>query len=97
LIKRRKAKVVETKFHRQYDVEVNGFVISLGDIIKIQGEHGMKFKFHSLVTNTETGVQWIDCFEMHKVTAGCFRSFRTDRIKRIPVKRGRRLKSVSTT
>ena len=97
MIKRVKSKITPTKFSRVYEVEVGNFTIVKGEIIKIQDEHGMRFKFDSLVTNTETGVQWIDCFEMHKVTAGCFRSFRTDRIKRIPVKRGRRLKSVSTT
>ena len=97
MIKRRKVKLAQTKFDREYSVDVNGFTIESGEIIKIQGEHGIKFKFHSLVTNTETGVKWIDCFEMHKTTAGSYRSFRLDRIKRIPTRRGRRKKNVSTT
>jgi hypothetical protein len=94
MIKRVKSKITPTKFQRVYEVEIGNFTITKGEIIKIQDEHGMKFKFDSLVTNTETGVQWIDCFEMHKVTAGCFRSFRLDRIKRIPARRGRRKKNV---
>lgn len=97
MIKRRKSKVAETKFRREYSIEVNGFVINASDIIKISGEHGRKFKFHSLVTNIETGVQWIDCIEVHKGTPGAFYSYRVDRLKRIPAKRGRRKKNVSTT
>jgi hypothetical protein len=97
MITRRKTKIKETKFKRTFEIEVNGFIINSGDIVKINGEHGGKFRFNSLVTNSETGVQWIDCFEMHKVTAGAQRSFRLDRVKRIPAKRGRRRKNVSTT
>ena len=91
MIKRQRTKVAQTKFSRVYDFEIGNFVISNGDLIKIQGEYGMKFKFHSITTNTDTGVTWVDCFEVHKRgAAGCFRSFRTDRVKRIPTKRGRR-------
>ena len=95
MIKRQKTKISPTKFSRVYDLEIGNFTISNGDLIKIQGEHGMRFKFHSLTTNTETGVTWVDCFEVHKrAGAGCFRSFRVDRVKRIPTKRGRRKKNV---
>lgn len=90
MIRRKKTKLPETKFHRVSEMMINNRLLSAGDLIKIQGEHGGKFKFHSLVTNKETGVQWIDCFEMHKVTASAWRSFRSDRIKLIPIKRGRR-------
>jgi hypothetical protein len=95
MIKRRKANIQETKFSRVYDIEVGNFTINNGDLIKIVGEHGGRFKFHSLVTNTETGVQWIDCFEMHKRSSGAWRSFRTERIKRIPVRRGKRKQNVN--
>jgi hypothetical protein len=59
----------------------------------------MRFKFDSLVTNTETGAQWVDCFEVYKMRTGVLRSFKIDRIKRIPKKRGRRAKrtTASTT
>lgn len=95
MIKRGKTKVAPTKFSRVYSIEVGNFTIAAGEIIKISGEHGGKFKFHSLVTNTETGVQWIDCFETHKRTSGAWRSFRVDRLKRIPTRRGRRKKNVN--
>ena len=76
-------------FSREFSVEINGFTISRGDIIKIQGEHGAKFKFDSFVTNTISGAQWIDCFELINGTSSVFRSFRLDRIKRIPIRRKR--------
>ena len=95
MIKRKSTKVRLTKFNRVYDLEVGNFVINSGDLIKISGEHGMRFKFHSLTTNTDTGVMWVDCFEVHKRAAGCFRSFRVDRVRRIPTKRGRRKANVS--
>lgn len=95
MIKRKSTKYKETNFSRVYDLEVGNFVINSGDLIKISGEHGMRFKFHSLTTNTNTGVTWVDCFEVHKRAAGCFRSFRVDRVRRIPIKRGRRKSNVN--
>jgi hypothetical protein len=95
MIKRKSTKFRETNFSRVYDLEVGNFVINSGDLIKISGEHGMRFKFHSLTTNTNTGVTWVDCFEVHKRAAGCFRSFRVDRVRRIPTKRGKRKTNVS--
>jgi hypothetical protein len=82
--------ISETKFDRVYSITVGSRAVERGDFIKIVGEHGGKFKFHSLVTNKETGVQWIDCFEIHKATVSACRSFRSDRIKLIPIKRGRK-------
>lgn len=72
---------------------VDGFEIIRGDIIKIAGEYGVKFKFDSLVTNMETGSKWIDCFEIHRGVSHSYRSFATDRVKRIP-QRGKRSKRV---
>ena len=85
-----------TKFDKADSINVNNRVIVKGDFIKIIGEHGGKFKFHSLVTNKETGAQWIDCFEMQKGVVSGWRSFRSDRIKLIPIKRGRRNVNRST-
>lgn len=91
---RRKKSVplVDTKFHRVGELELGNFTLIKGDIIKIQDEWGMRFKFDSLVTNVETGSQWIDCFEVFKARTGVLRSFRIDRVKRIPTRRGRRAK-----
>ena len=65
----------------------DGKVIVQGGIIKVSGEYGLKFKFWEHVVNSETGAEWIDCYEMFRGQAGAFRSFRSDRIKRIPKKR----------
>lgn len=90
----RKATVYEKpeiakKFQREDHVVIDGFRISHGDIFKVRGEHGGKFKFDSFVTNIETGAQWVDCFEVISGTPSVYRSFKIDKIKRIPVKRRR--------
>jgi len=82
--------VKDSVFVREEEVVIGNRTILRGEVIKIEGEHGGRFKFHSLVTNTMTGSQWIDCFELHKSVVSGWRSFKTDRIKPIPVKRGRR-------
>ena len=83
------ASVQPTKFAREYSINIDGFEIARGDIIKIRGEYGVQFKFDSFVTNTETGVQWIDCFEVHRGQTGTYRSFRVERIKRMPKRRAK--------
>jgi hypothetical protein len=75
-------------------MEVNGFPINGGDIVKVSGEYGAKFKFVGLTTNTLTGATWVDCFEIIGTVPSVFRSFKQDRIKRIP-QRGKRAKRVS--
>ena len=87
---KKNAPVKDTKFERVYELDVNGRKVLPGEIIKIHGEHGAKFKFISLVTNKETGATWIDCFEIHKAMASGWRSFKIDRVKLIPIKRGRK-------
>jgi hypothetical protein len=94
MLKRKKTKVAETKFSRVYELQVGNFTIARGDIIKVQDEHGRKFKFDSVVTNTETGATWVDCFEVHKASTGQYCSFHIERIKRVPTKRGKRKKNV---
>lgn len=95
---RKKASVtpLETKFSREYSIEINGFEISRGDIIKISGEYGLKFKFDSIVTNTETGSRWVDCFEMYRGASHSYRSFSIDKIKRIPQKGKRGVRKRTT-
>lgn len=84
----------QTKFSREYQLQVGNFIIVQGDIIKIEGEHGGKFKFDAVVTNTENSKVWVDCFEVHKKSMGAYRSYATDRVKRIPTKRGKQKKNV---
>lgn len=83
------APVKESYFVKQDFVEIDNHLISRGDIIKIQGEHGAKFKFHSFVTNSISGAQWIDCFELINGTSSVFRSFNLERLRRLPNKRKR--------
>jgi hypothetical protein len=92
--RKKKIEIPPTKFSRVYEIEVGNFIIKPGDVFKIHGEHGLKFQFHSFVTNTETGVQWVDCFELEKGIPRIWRSFALDRVRRIPEKRKR--KYVST-
>lgn len=93
--KKKETLVLDTKFLQSPEfVTDDGFLISAGDFIKIKGEYGVKFKFQSFTTNSETGATWVDCFETFRGAAGAFRSFRTERVKRIP-QRGKRAKRVS--
>lgn len=75
-------------------MEVDGFPINGGDLIKIKGEYGVKFKFVGITTNTRTGSTWVDCFEIFRGKPNQFRAFKEDRIKRIP-QRGKRAKRVN--
>ena len=74
-------------------MEVNGFSINAGDIIKVRGEYGVSFKFIGITTNTLTGSTWVDCYEIFRGKAQQFRAFKADRIKRVP-QRGKRAKRV---
>lgn len=74
-------------------LQLDRFEISAGDIIKVYGERGSKFKFIGVTTNSRTGSQWVDCFEIINGISSVFRSFKQDRIKRVPV-RGKRAKRV---
>lgn len=88
--RRKKVELPPTKFFSYPEIEVDGFVIEKGELIKIKDEWGLRFKFDGLVTNTETGAQWVDCFEMYRGRSGVLRAFRLERVKRIPKKRGKR-------
>ena len=89
MINRKSSVIKETKFERSYELQIGNRTLVSGEVIKINGEHGAKFKFISLVTNKETGSSWIDCFELDKNIVSAWRSFKTDRIKLMPIKRGR--------
>jgi hypothetical protein len=90
--RRKKIELPPTKFFRFPEIEIDGNVIERGEIIKVKDQWGMRFKFDSLVTNKETGAQWVDCFEVHKSRTGSLRSFKLEQIKRIPKRRPRRAK-----
>jgi len=89
--RRKKVFIKPSDFVREPEAILpNGRKIERGDIIKVVGEHGLRFKFDSLVTNTKTGSQWIDCFEVYKMRTGVLRAFKADRIKPMPKTRRRR-------
>jgi hypothetical protein len=91
---RRKQVVVQpSNFVTEPYMEVDGFPIHAGDIIKVKGEYGSKFKFVGITTNELTGASWVDCFEVIRGVPSVFRSFKQERVKRVP-KRGRRAKRV---
>lgn len=69
-----------------------GRVIEEGEIIKISGEHGLKFKFKGHVVRSDNGIEWIDCYELERGVMAKQRSFRPNRIKPIPKRRVRRAK-----
>ena len=81
----------------------DGFVLERGDMFKVKGknsfgigEWGLMFKFDHLVTNTENGKIYVECFEMFRGKAGVMRAFPVDRIKRIPKKRSKRVRNTTS-
>ena len=79
-----------------------GQTMERGDMFKVKGknsfdvgEWGLMFKFDHLVTNTENGKMYVECFEMYRGRAGVMRAFPLDRIKPLPKKR--RSKRVNRT
>lgn len=87
--KRNAVEVLQTKFVREERLILDGFEILRGDTIKVKGQYGGKFKFDYLTTNSETGSQWVDCFELQRGATGAFRSFKIEDIKRVPKRRKR--------
>ena len=92
--RRKKVEIQPTNFETVPYMELDGFAVNAGDIIKVKGEYGVKFKFVGVTTNTLTGSTWVDCFEIFRGKAQQFRAFKQDRVKRVP-QRGRRAKRVS--
>lgn len=71
---------------------IEGKTVSRGDIIKIKGVWGTKFRFFNYVTNPSNGVSWIDCVELEKGVGCGMRSFYPERVKVMPKRRGKRVK-----
>lgn len=78
---------IVSPFTKVPEMTVGNFTINKGDIIKISGEYGTKFKFDALVTDTRTGSVWVDCFELERGMVTRFRSFAVDKVKRVPNRR----------
>lgn len=94
MARRKKTSDVQpSNFSRDPYLEVNGFTVEPGETIKVHGEWGSKFKYVCVTTNNLTGASWVDCFEIIGGVPSVFRSFKQDRIKRVP-KRGKRAKRV---
>lgn len=95
----RRKKVVSPMAHLYkrvpYYTMPDGRIIEKDETIRIKGEHGGKFKFHEHVTRTDTGIDWIDCFELRGGVLSGWRSFYPDRIKPIPKPRRKRRKKVA--
>jgi len=92
--RRKRVSAKPTYFVTEPYMEVDGFPIHAGDIIKVRGEYGTKFKFVGVTTNTLTGSNWVDCHEIFRGKPQQFRAFKQDKIKRVPQK-GRRAKRVA--
>jgi len=93
MARRVKAVIQESHLSTIPKMDSNGFEILAGDIVKVYGEYGSRFKFVGVTTNERTGATWVDCFEIIGGVPSVFRSFKPERIKRIP-KRGKRAKRV---
>ena len=92
-MRRRKKVQTNDPFVRQESfVTEDGRSVTRGDIIKIKGIWGTKFKFHEYVTNPKNNVSWIDCVELEKGVGCGMRSFYPERVKIVPKKRGKRVK-----
>lgn len=92
MARRKKSKIANPDSYKRiphYQLD-GGRVIENGEVIKIQGEHGSKFRFLEHVIN-DKGIEWIDCFELRQGVPSGWRSFRPERIKPLPKKRIRKL------
>ncbi len=91
-----KNKVTNSNFIKEPDfITLEGKTVSEGDIIKIHGEHGKKFRFSKFVTRVDNGNTWIDCYEMDKGMPCGLRSFRSERIRTIPKRTPRKRNKIN--
>jgi len=72
-----------------YQIPDSNRVIEGGEVIKISGEHGTKFKFKAHVTKIDSGIEWIDCYELERGVPSKHRSFNPDRIRAMPKNKNR--------
>lgn len=69
-------------FDKQESMKIHGRNVEKGTELSIDGVRG-RMRFLAYVTNTETGVSWLDCVDRDKH----FRSFYVDRVKRVHYKK----------
>ena len=62
-----------------------------GDIVSIKGEHGTRYTFHGVTTNTNNGAQWANLFGGKKGTGPQLRG-RTSGFRAVDPKRLRRVR-----
>jgi hypothetical protein len=90
---RRKRVEIQDPFIREESfITDQGKTVVRGDIIKIKGVWGSKFKFLHHVTNPKNNVSWVDCIQLEKGVGCGWRSFYPERVKALPKKRGKRVK-----
>jgi hypothetical protein len=82
-----------SNFSTESTMEVDGFLVSHGDIIKVKGEYGIRFKFVGITTNKISGASWVDCLQIFRGSPQQFRAFKKDRVSRVPQK-GKRAQRV---
>lgn len=76
-------------------VTVGGKEFVRDDIVRIDGEHGMRFMFLEYVVNEENGKEWVTVNEIRKGQIGMFRSFHKDRLR--PLRSKKKAPKVRTT
>lgn len=90
----RRKKVVSPLAHLYHREPIfttpEGRTVEPGDIIKIKGIWGVKFKFKEYVRRTDSDADWIDCYELEKGQTCGQRSFKKERIKAMPKPRKNR-------
>lgn len=90
---RRKKVQVDDPFVREDSfVTEEGKTVNKGDIIKVKGIWGTKFRFQQYVTNPDIKKSWVDCVQLEKGVGCGMRSFYPERVKVVPKKRGKRVK-----
>jgi len=75
------------KYTKVGTITIDGHVIEQGEMIKIKGEYGSRFKFMSVTKNNDNGLEWVDCVEYEKGFPRAMRSFDKEKVKRIPKRR----------
>lgn len=88
--KRKRYKPKQSRLITESTFMVGSREVTAGDIVKVYGVYGEKFKIIGLVTNTLNGIQWVDCYSLSKGVPAQTRAFYLDRIKPLPRKRKRK-------
>ena len=89
--RRKKFKPLKSRLDLNPSFTVGNREVVAGEIVKVHGEWGLKFKVIGLVTNTSTGVQWVDVYELSKVVPAQTTAFYLERIRPLPRKRKRQV------